>query len=154
MTSDKELARFWSKVNKAGDNDCWEWQGHIGKGRGYGILNFGGKLHRVHRLSWEIHNGPIPDGLFACHHCDNRRCCNPAHLFLGTHEDNQNDKIAKDRTPKGQDAGPAKLDEVTVIEMKRLFRSGMRRADVARHFSVSYYTLCDILAGRTWKHIP
>lgn len=144
---------FWAHVKKGNEGQCWDWQGHIPAGRGYGVLNYNRKFYRVHRLSWEIHNGPIPDGLFVCHTCDRRRCVNISHLWLGTHEDNQNDKIEKGRTPKGQDAGPSKLLEADVREMKRLFHQGAKRKDIAAIFGVPYYTLCDILNGRTWSHI-
>lgn len=147
---------FWAHVKKGAPDECWEWQGtvHRAKGRGYGTLSYDHKIYRAHRLSWEIHNGPIPNGLFVCHTCDRRDCVNISHLWLGTHEDNQNDKIKKGRTAKGQDAARSKLIESDVAEMKRLFRQGIARKDIAAVFAVPYYTLCDILNGRTWKHVP
>lgn len=144
---------FLARLQPGAENDCWEWDGHINDS-GYGIINYDHSLYRTHRLSWEIHHGPIPDGMFVCHTCDNRKCNNPAHLWLGTHADNQNDKIAKDRTPKGEAAGPAKLKESTVIEIKQMFREGVSRKDLANQFGVNLATIYDIIAGRTWKHIP
>lgn len=90
--------RFWSKVRK--DDGCWEWTASVNR-RGYGWLHFGGKVERkalkAHRVSWEIHNGPIPDGLWVLHKCDNPRCVRPDHLFLGDRTDNMRDCAAKGR---------------------------------------------------------
>lgn len=82
--------RFWAKVIKTGE--CWEWQGP--DQRGYGI--FGWK--RAHRVSWELHHGPIPPGQHVLHQCDNPPCVNPEHLWLGTPRDNASDRGAKGRT--------------------------------------------------------
>lgn len=93
--------RFWQFVDVKGENDCWLWQGSH-NGKGYGelsqyALNKTLKPMRAHRLSWEIHNGKIPDGMCICHHCDNPRCVNPNHLFMGTHKDNMHDASVKGR---------------------------------------------------------
>jgi hypothetical protein len=90
--------RFWEKVNKAGE--CWEWTACRHHQWGYGHVRVGGKLEAAHRVSWEMHNGPIPDGLLVCHHCDNPKCVRPAHLFLGTGTDNSRDMHAKGRGTK------------------------------------------------------
>jgi hypothetical protein len=86
--------RFWRNVQKTAD--CWVWTG-ARSGAGYGQININDVLVFTHRFSWELHHGPIPDGLLVCHHCDNPPCCNPAHLFLGTPSDNMVDKIRKGR---------------------------------------------------------
>jgi hypothetical protein len=95
--------RFWSKVDRRDQGGCWEWQGAIrhGPNKGYGrfVETINGKrFERIaHRIAWQLANGPIPNGLLICHHCDNRRCCRPAHLFLGTYADNTADMVSKCR---------------------------------------------------------
>jgi hypothetical protein len=90
-------ARFWAKVSKT--DDCWNWIGAIGE-TGYGNFGIGYRTYRAHRLSYEMHYGPIPSGMLVCHKCDNRKCVRPDHLFIGTHKDNMTDCSEKGRLPK------------------------------------------------------
>ncbi|MBP8196936.1 MAG: HNH endonuclease [Chromatiaceae bacterium] len=87
--------KFWDRVVRT--DGCWQWKG-AKKASGYGKLSPSAGVFLVaHRIAWEIHNGPIPEGLFVCHHCDNPECTNPEHLFLGTPQDNMDDKVRKGR---------------------------------------------------------
>lgn len=88
--------RFWSRVAIAGKDDCWEWRaGRVAAG--YGSFYMAGFLYRANRVAWAFHNATDPGDLHVCHTCDNPPCCNPAHLFLGTTQDNMKDMVRKGR---------------------------------------------------------
>jgi hypothetical protein len=90
--------RFWSRVRRSDDGACWDWLGAV-MGKGYGVLKKPGERLNVsaHRAAYELANGPIPDRMHVLHRCDRPRCCNPAHLFIGTNADNVADMMAKGR---------------------------------------------------------
>lgn len=96
--------RFWEKVDRRGPDECWEWKDSLGT-TGYGqFCTYDGQRNhtlKAHRVAYELTNGQIPDGLCVLHRCDNRRCVNPFHLFLGTRGDNWNDMISKGRGTLG-----------------------------------------------------
>lgn len=94
--SAKDIERFWSKVDKRGEDECWEWKDFRDRG-GYGKFWLNGKSVISSRVAWVIANGSIEDGLVVCHKCDNPSCCNPDHLFVGTNLDNVADRVAKGR---------------------------------------------------------
>lgn len=97
--------RFWSKVVIVDDDtSCWEWRGWCDKD-GYGNVRRGAGLKRTHRVAYQLVYGEIPEGLFVLHHCDNPPCVRPEHLFLGTHQDNIADKVAKNRQAQGDTHG-------------------------------------------------
>lgn len=145
--------RFWEKVRKG--EACWLWTGGTDS-NGYGRIGLGGgSLVRVntHRLSYELHFGPIPTGLNVLHSCDTPRCVNPAHLSLGTHADNVRDKCAKGRQAKGERMGAAKLNEHSVIEIRRRLRGGESQQALAREFHVTAPAVGMIARGRAWRHV-
>lgn len=117
----KTLAeRFWEKVEKRSPEDCWEWT-HCRTKFGYGrIANGDGKVVTTHRVSWQIHNGPIPEKMWVLHKCDNPPCVNPDHLFLGTGKENNLDCETKGRARRlhGTDNGNCKYSD-EIIEIVR-----------------------------------
>lgn len=144
-------SRFWEKVDaSAGPDKCWQWTGAHDE-HGYGRISRGGhqgKVLRSPRVSWELHNGPIPEGMFVCHKCDNPPCVNPAHLFLGTAAEN-----AADMDRKGRRNHPSiKLSAEMAGAIRAAFADGdMTQQALAEQFGVSRPMVNMIINGRYWK---
>lgn len=134
--------------------ECWEWAGSLNDG-GYGFVISKGRYVMAHRVSWELANGPIPTGMKICHRCDNRRCINPHHLFLGTDADNVADMDAKGRRTvlRGEKNGFAKLTDADAAKIKADLNAGRSLSDISQIFNVSKSTVSLIRRGRTWKHV-
>ena len=115
---------------------------------------------RGHRASWIIHKGNIPRGKCVCHYCDNPKCTNPDHLWIGTHQQNNDDKIAKGRAncplpphKVGSKNGTAKLNEEQVKEIKKMIENGLTSRAVGLQYGVSKTTVLRIVNGKNWKHV-
>jgi hypothetical protein len=143
--TEKQKERFWEKVQKGGDNECWPWIGCI-KGKGYGNLRMNKVYLGTSRVGWMIVHGVDPYPLHVLHTCDNRRCCNPTHWFLGTNNDNIQDMSRKFRNSK-------KLNPTIVQNIRRDF-SVLSRNAIARKYGLSYSTTSSIRDRIIWKYVP
>lgn len=160
----KQEARFWKKLNKdgplpdqnnphyAGLGKCWEWT--RGKRDGYGRLSIvtkdGKKLYNAHRIAFALHNGWMPSVDSECmHKCDNRACCNPAHLAVGTKLDNSHDSVKKGRRPIGE-SNHGKLTEEQVREI-RMSKESYRK--LAKKYGVGPSTIWACTHGLSWTHV-
>lgn len=170
--TDKEIARFWAKVDRSGGPDaCWPWRARVST-TGYGVFSCSrpgvGSKHGAHRIAYTIANGRSIQDELVCHACDNPVCCNPAHLWTGTDADNRRDAAAKGRAkgnpnPKpfpsdakarGENHHKAKLTVNDVREIRRLYRAGeVGYYRLAQQFGVSPMNIKAIVTGRTWKDV-
>lgn len=144
--------RFWASVDKRSDDECWNWMRKV-YGSGYGHLSVNGKHNvKAHRYSWMLHYGEIPEGMLVCHTCDNRKCVNPKHLFLGTQKDNIADRDRKGRRNKalGERHGNSILTESLVREIRSKAKQGMVQREIAKYIGIDYRLINQIILRRTW----
>ena len=152
--------RYWEKVDKRSEFECWEWTAALDT-HGYGHIQRKGRtggLVLSHRLAWELQNGDIPEEMHVLHTCDNRKCCNPDHLFLGDNQINVTDKMRKGRFKPnlGEQNGSAKLTEEQVKLIRRYCKLPKGRFTwdtIAKLFGVAQSNISAIHNRRTWQHI-
>jgi hypothetical protein len=161
------LGDFWKYVLK-GDG-CWEWQGNRVKEGGYGRFRYGGKTNLTHRLSYEMHTGPIPEGLMVLHTCDNPGCVRPDHLYIGTAKDNADDREERDRSQtgdfhytrreperaaRGERINTARLteDKVRIIR-ERYDAGGVTQTELAQEYGVTQRAIWMIVRRKSWRHV-
>lgn len=161
------LNDFHDQVDRsAGTDGCWPWTGTC-SAKGYGRFRMDMVDYVAHRLAHEVANGKIPAGILVCHKCDNPPCCNPAHLFPGTAQDNRADCVAKGRqargdksgrhthpetNPVGERNGEHKLTEREVSEIRKLSAMGSSYETLRRQFKVSKSAIAKAVTRRTWQH--
>lgn len=151
--------RFWKYVTKTEGDGCWEWTGHRTR-LGYGRLKIGhrpkARSAEAYRISWEIHHGPIPEGLCVCHRCDNPPCVRPDHLFLGTHRDNMLDAAAKGfmGRARAERNGNARLTWEIVRDVRRLYATGLySQKQLAERFGMCPASAHNVVTGKYWRDV-
>lgn len=180
--SGADAERFHTRYQIDEATGCWSWLGRLDPD-GYGHIMVARINGGAHRASWRIFRGEIPPGLCVCHHCDNRKCVNPDHLFLGTHTENIADRTRKGRSaagdrngsrlhpesrprgdthssrtqphlrPRGTRYRNAKLTEAQVAAILAERARGLKLKDLAAEFGVSNTLIWNIVSGRNWKHV-
>lgn len=151
MPSVDELLRF----TRPAQGGCMEWT-RCRDDFGYGMITVFGKSLRAHRLMFRLYSGEvIPPGICVCHNCDNPRCINPKHLFLGTKRDNMEDCVAKRRIAHGKRIGASKLNRSQAEEILRasLGRFDRRKGEFARKFGISVRAVTALSKGESWKYL-
>jgi hypothetical protein len=138
------------------ESGCWEYK--TNPLRRYPIICIDRKTYKMSRISYEIFSGEkIPDGLCVLHKCDNTKCVNPEHLFLGTHQQNMDDMIQKGRDkkdgPKGTRCATHKLKEHQVLEIRDLIKADVHKLEIAKKYNVSETAIYHIAKRETWSHI-
>lgn len=146
----KSRFRRFVKITSTG---CWNWSGYLDPD-GYGRFQINKLSKRAHRVSYELYKGKIKSDLFVCHKCDNRKCVNPRHLFLGTVIDNTIDMVKKDRHNKGSKVGTSKLKESDISKIRKLYSNGNTTLHkLGVKFGVSYAQIYRIIKNQAWKHL-
>lgn len=152
--------RFWAKVNKNGPSGCWDWTGSHDQ-HGYGQIRISRRSVRAHRFSYELHKGPIPEGLDCLHHCDRPSCVNPDHLYAGDAKQNTADAIARGRAvmpPPNQVEGETNGSAQYTNAQVRAFREEFAQLDIsiqkfAELHNVPMVTMWRIIRRKCYKHI-
>lgn len=134
--------------------DCWEWSGHLAP-NGYGRITVTPhprqQVESVHRVSWNIHHGDIPKGLCVLHKCDNKKCFNPEHLFLGTHQDNMDDKVKKGRQSRA--TGNAKLSSFQVLQIREFLSMKIPMLQISKRMGIGEWSVAAIRDGLTYRSV-
>lgn len=138
--------RFLSLFEKT--HGCWEWKGKL-TNNGYGKF----RSSSASRASYEYHIGEIPEGMQICHICDNRKCVNPEHLFLGSIKDNMRDKNSKNRQAKGSKIANSILSDSIVLEIREKRLKGVQYQTLSDEYKISWYLVRCICKNRQWKHV-
>lgn len=144
---------FWLKVLRRGINQCWPWVGATDN-KGYGHLTRNGKTHKASRMAWRLTRGEIPKGFEVCHKCKTPSCCNPKHLFLGTHRKNMDWAVEHLEMKQGESHRSAKLTASKVKEMRKLYAGGtLSYKEIGKIFGVTMMPAWAAINRKTWKSV-
>lgn len=144
-------SKFWAKVERWGNDECWLWRGALNS-KGYGCLGIGGKRWLAHRIAYALSKGE-PGRLIIRHSCDNPRCCNPAHLLSGTHQDNSADAASRGRLAYGEKNGRAKITQ-EIADYIRRNPLDTPVCDLAVLHGLNEWTVRAIQRGELWSAPP
>ena len=152
---EQRLIRFWSNVGMGPTDQCWEWK-LSGDGHGYGRFKIASYIQvRASRVALVAHTMSEPEGMFALHHCDNRKCCNPAHLYWGTHQDNMDDMNQRGRHRTGDQSGAnngaAKITERQLETIVARLQAGWNNKQIAADLPVTHSMVSLIRLGKMWR---
>lgn len=152
-TAEEVRSLFWKRVAILGHDECWEWRG-CKTDSGYAQIWINKRGYYVHRIAWLLTHGDIPEGVFVLHRCDNRICVNLNHLFLGSHQDNMDDKVSKGRQhhPRGELHGAAKLTDETVLRIRGMYPL-YNQYQLSEMFGVSQAHISHIIRREVWRHV-
>jgi transcriptional regulator with XRE-family HTH domain len=168
--SQRDIDRFWSRISKSDDTDCWTWEGSTFRG-GYGQFKAQGRNLKSHRIAYLLYYEVDPMDQFVCHHCDNPLCCNGNHLFLGTNSDNILDSRDKGRLntasgekhgsktkplnwARGEKINTSKLTAEEVLEIRKLYQDSFHTQEqLAEKFNVTREAISRIILGKSWRHL-
>lgn len=136
------------------DKGCWEWTGSIDQ-NGYGVMNIAKKHKRAHRISYECFYGKIPENSFICHHCDNRKCINPEHIYCGDSETNSKDMDDRKRRNalKGEENPRSRLKNDDVLKIRELYKQGVNGVELSKLFNCPHTLIYSIINRKLWRHI-
>jgi hypothetical protein len=143
----EEAKRFWRKIRIVGNDDCWPWCANTLK-NGYGQVKLRAGPRLAHRVAYTLAHGIIPEGLLVCHHCDIRNCCNPTHMFVGTHFDNSRDAASKGKTLKGENHPFVKNPALVRRGNKHHWRLHPEKIPRGERCGSAYLTADDVLSIR------
>ena len=147
MLTDRQHRNFWAKVRVNPETGCHEWIAGCFS-NGYGQFQVGNKPRGTHRIAFELLHGPIPEGLYVCHTCDNRKCVRREHLFAGTPQDNMSDMVGKGRQARGMSCGQTRHDSAAVVRVRELRAAGWLQRWIAQETGMSRGNVSKILCGR------
>lgn len=156
-TDDEFRAHFWSKIEKRGEDECWPWLAAVTKCGGYGQIERNHKGMRANRLAYEFTYGKFDGHLFVLHRCDNPKCCNPKHLFLGTAKDNSDDcrKKCRDRKALGSRNANSKLTEDAVVAIRQRYATeNITTTELGKVYGVTSSQISNAVRRVSWMHVP